>query len=136
MLREDKDLLGLLAHLEKRVKLEFLDSLDQRVEMGFLDLEVCQVFLALKVILVKMASRAKLVLQVPKGLKVGRESLDLLVLLGQGDREEKLDLLDHLVIKDLLDLWAEEAAKERMDHLVLLDLLELLVYKVNMVFLE
>jgi len=136
VLREDKDLLDLLAHLEKRVKLEFLDSLDQQVEMGFLDLEVCQVFLALKVILVKMASRAKLVLQVPKGLKVGRESLDLLVLLGQGDREEKLDLLDHLVIKDLLDLWAEEAAKERMDHLVLLDLLELLVYKVNMVFLE
>ena len=62
--------------------------------------------------------------------------MDLLVLLGQGDREEKLDLLDHLVIKDLLDLWAEEAVKERMDLLVQLVLLELLVYKVNMVFLE
>lgn len=62
--------------------------------------------------------------------------MDLLVLLDQEDKEEKLDLLDPLVIKDLLDLWAEEEVKERMDLLVLLVLLELLVYKVNMVFLE
>lgn len=62
--------------------------------------------------------------------------MDLLVLLGQEDKEEKLDLLGPLVIKDLLDLWVEEAVKERMDLLVLLVLLELLVYKVNMVFLE
>lgn len=59
MLREGKVPLDHLVHLEKRVKLEFLDSLDQQVEMAFLDQEVYQVFLVLKVILVKMASREK-----------------------------------------------------------------------------
>ena len=136
MLREGQILLDPLAHLEKRVKLEFLVSLDQQAEMGFLDQEVYQVYLALKVILVKMASREKLVLQVPKASKVEKENLDLLALLDLEDKEEKLDQLDPLVTKDLLDLWAEEAVKVRMDQLVLLALLELLVCKVSMVSLE
>lgn len=74
-MKEGKVPLDPQENLVIREKLEFLDSLVPQEEMVYLDQEAYQVFLDLKVILVKMASKEKLVLL---GLKDSRGLKDKL----------------------------------------------------------
>lgn len=103
VLKDDKALLDHQESLVKRVKLVCLVSLDQQEGMVCLDQEVYQEFLDLRETLEKMVSKVKLDLLAPRVSKVEREKLVPLEAQDLEDRGVKLDLLDLLVTKALLE---------------------------------
>lgn len=103
VLKEDKVLLDHLESLVKRGKLGYLDSLDQQEGMACQDQEGCQESQDLRVTLERMVSKEKLVLLAPRDSRVERGKLVPLEAQDLEGREVKLDLLDLLVTKALLE---------------------------------
>lgn len=103
VLKEDKALLDHLESLVKRVKLGYLDSLDQQEGMACQDQEVCQESQDLRVTLERMVSKVKLDLLALRDSRVERGRLVPLEAQDLEDRGVKLDLLDLLVTKALLE---------------------------------
>jgi len=103
VLKDDKALLDHQESLVKRVKLVCLVSLAQQEGMVYLDQEVYQEFQDLRETLEKMVSRVKLDLLAQRVSRVEREKLVPLEAQDLGDRGVRLDLLDLLVTRALLE---------------------------------
>lgn len=103
VLKDDKALLDHQESLVKRVKLVCLVSLDQQEGMVCLDQEVYREFQDLRETPEKMVSKVKLDLLALRVSRVEREKLVPLEAQDLEDRGVKLDLLDLLVTKALLE---------------------------------